>query len=206
MTGPGNYKKEKLSINLLWANLSGILISFPVFLAMGLPFYLIWRDDFTISSLKKMMNGISPDIIPVYAMLFFLLLITGIILHELIHGIIWSVFAEGGFKSIKFGVVWKLLTPYCHCKQPLKVRHYLFGALMPALALGIVPGIISIIIGNLLMLIFGIIFTIASAGDFIIINLLMKENMDDLVEDHPSETGCYIYRKLIKLESEDPRT
>ena len=35
-------------------------------------------------------------------------------------------------------------------------------------------------------------------GDFLIINLLRKENKDDFVEDHPSEAGCYIYRKIKK--------
>ena len=31
------------------------------------------------------------------------------------------------------------------------------------------------------------------------INLLRKEKMDSLVQDHPSEAGCFIYRK-IKVE------
>jgi len=39
---------------------------------------------------------------------------------------------------------------------------------------------------------------VVAAGDFLIINLLRKENKDDFVEDHPSEAGCYIYRKIKK--------
>jgi hypothetical protein len=38
-------------------------------------------------------------------------------------------------------------------------------------------------------------FTMAAAGDFMIINLIRKENKIDFVQDHPSEAGCYIYRK-----------
>jgi hypothetical protein len=35
----------------------------------------------------------------------------------------------------------------------------------------------------------------AAAGDFLLINLLRKENSYDLVQDHSSEAGCYIFRK-----------
>jgi hypothetical protein len=51
------------------------------------------------------------------------------------------------------------------------------------------------LIGNIGLLIFGILFTMAAGGDFLVINLIRKENMNDLVQDHPSEAGCYIYRK-----------
>lgn len=120
----------------------------------------------------------------------------GIVLHELIHGITWAKFAKEGFKSIKFGVLWKMLTPYCHCKEALNVKQYIIGALTPAIVMGIVPSIIAIIIGDFGLLIFGMFFTMAAAGDFLIINLIRKENSSDLVQDHPSEVGCYIYRKI----------
>jgi hypothetical protein len=124
------------------------------------------------------------------------ILILGIIVHELIHGITWAKFADNGFKSIKFGVLWKMLTPYCHCKEPLTVRQYTIGAIAPAIILGFLPAIIAILTGNLGLLIFGIFFTMAAGGDFLIVNMISKENKDDLVQDHPSEAGCYIYRKI----------
>ena len=127
-----------------------------------------------------------------------LFLILGIIIHELIHGVTWARYTDNGFKSIKFGVLWKMLTPYCHCKEPLRVNHYVMGAIAPAIILGFIPSVISIIIGNFGLLIFGLLFTVVAAGDFLIINLLRKENKDDFVEDHPSEAGCYIYRKIKK--------
>jgi hypothetical protein len=36
-----NYKKEKLTIDLVWANIFGILILIPIALIFGLPFYFI---------------------------------------------------------------------------------------------------------------------------------------------------------------------
>jgi len=94
-----------------------------------------------------------------------------------------------------------MFTPYCHCKEPLKVKHYIFGAIAPAIILGIIPSVLAILIGNLKLLIFGIFFTMAAGGDILMINLIRKENMNDLVLDHPSEVGCYIYRKQIEKTS-----
>ena len=127
--------------------------------------------------------------------LVYLSIIGGIIIHELIHGLVWSIYAKNGFRSIKFGVIWKMLTPYCHCKEPLLVKHYIIGAIMPAIILGFLPALYAMIVGDFGWLIFGIFFTMAAAGDFLIIDLLRKENRNDLVQDHPSEAGCYIYRK-----------
>jgi len=119
----------------------------------------------------------------------------GIIAHELIHGITWAMYTKNGFKSIKFGVLWKVLTPYCHCSEPLKVKHYITGAIMPAIILGFLPFVYSLFTGNALWLFFGIFFTMSAVGDFLIVNLVRKENMNSLVLDHPSEVGCYVFRK-----------
>ena len=188
----GNYKKEKLTIDLVWANLFALLILIPIVLVFGVPYYLIWNPTFDI---KNLLDGIGPQGVGlVFAMIFGIFML-GIVVHELIHGITWALFTKNGFKSIKFGVLWKMLTPYCHCKEPLTVRQYIIGAITPAIFLGFIPSIIAIIVGNLGMLIFGMFFTMAAAGDFLIINLIRKEDKDDFVQDHPSEAGCFIYRK-----------
>ena len=69
------------------------------------------------------------------------------------------------------------------------------GVIAPAIILGIIPAITSLFTGSIWLLIFGMIFTLAGCGDLLIINLLIKENPNDYVEDHPSEVGCFIYRK-----------
>lgn len=184
-----NYKMEKLTINLVWANIFAILIIIPVALIYGLPYYLIWQPEINVANF---IGGI----VDTHGLLNFGIMIIGIILHELIHGITWAIFAKNGFKSIKFGILWKMLTPYCHCKEPLKVKHYMIGAIMPAIILGQIPSIIAIIIGNSWLLVFGMFFSVAAGGDFLIVNLISKENKDDLVQDHPSEAGCFIYRKI----------
>lgn len=89
-----------------------------------------------------------------------------------------------------------MLTPYCHCREALKVKHYIFGALLPAILLGILPATLAILTGYLPLLLAGIFFSMAAGGDVMIVRLLRHEQKDDLVLDHPSEAGCEIYRKI----------
>lgn len=193
MENLNDYKQEQLTIDLVKANLFSLVILIPTILLFGLPYYLTWHNEMDIANLKGFFekNGIGN----VFYVSFVVIL--GIVIHELIHGLTWSLFAKNGFKSMKFGVLWKMLTPYCHCKEPLKVKHYIWGAIAPAIILGFIPAIISIFIGNMGLLIFGMFFTFAATGDFMIINLLKTENGDDFVQDHPSEAGCFIYRKEL---------
>ena len=158
-----------------------------------MPYFLLWANNKT--NLKNLIQNAKFDNYTLGVLSVFFTIIMGVIIHELIHGFVWSIYAKNGFKSIKFGILWKMLTPYCHCKEPLKVRHYILGAIAPGLILGIIPAFLAIFTGNLYLLLFGIFFTMAAAGDFLIVNLIRKENMDDYVQDHPSEVGCYIYRK-----------
>lgn len=191
-----NYTKKKLTIDIVKANIIGILIFIPITLIYGVLFYFINDTDLILSNFKSSFKNIDSNfgkfVIP---LIFILTTLLGIIIHELIHGITWAFFARKGFKSIKFGVLWKLMTPYCHCKEPLLLKHYILGAIMPAIILGFLPAIYSILTGNIGLLIFAIFFTIAAVGDFLVIKLIRKEKRDSLVQDHPSEAGCYIYQE-----------
>ena len=187
------YQTEKLTISLIWANVFGILIIIPTGIIFGLPYYFLWEPKIDI---KQLIGNLGYQIAGRGFILVIIILIIGIVLHELIHGITWAIFTKQGFKSLKFGVVWKMLTPYCHCKEVLNVKQYRIGSILPAIILGIVPSIIAILTGNFGLLIFGMLFTVASGGDFLTINLIRKENSTDLVLDHPSEIGCFIYRKI----------
>jgi hypothetical protein len=104
------------------------------------------------------------------------------------------MFAQNGFNSIKFGIVWQLITPYCHCKEPLKIKHYIFGALMPGILMGLLPTLYALIFDNIWLFIFGVFFTFAAAGDALMVYILRNETMNTYVQDHPSEVGCYLYK------------
>jgi Putative zincin peptidase len=191
-----NYNKEKLTFDLVKLNLYGILAFIPIIILYVVPYYLIWNQEVSIHALKKVVaeselleNTFS------YSFSLLFIMILGVIVHELIHGITFSFFTKSGFKAIKFGIAWKMLTPYCHCKEPLLVKHYIIGGIMPAIILGFLPFIYSLLSGNLLWLAFAIFFTVAAIGDFYIIFILRKEDKNSMVLDHPSEVGCFIYRE-----------
>jgi hypothetical protein len=188
-----NYQQQKLTIDLVWANVFAILILIPILIVFGLPYYFIWLSDMDSSGLGKYILQIIDNWNGFYI---FGVIIIGLLLHELIHGITWAIFIKNGFKSIKFGILWKMLTPYCHCKEPLIIKHYILGAITPAIILGFIPSILALILGDFELLLFGILFIMSAGGDFLVINLLWKENSDDVVQDHPSEAGCMIYRKI----------
>lgn len=190
------YKKELLTFDLAKLNLYGFIASIPITLIYVISFYLIWSQEFSIEGLKKM--GLKKELVEYafeYSFSIVFIMLLGVVIHELIHGITFSFFTKTGFKAIKFGVLWKMLTPYCHCTEPLFVKHYRIGGIMPAVVLGFLPFIYSLLFGNIFCLIFAIFFTMAAIGDFYIIYLLRNENKNSMVLDHPSEVGCFIYRE-----------
>jgi hypothetical protein len=190
------YNKEQLTFDLAKLNLYGFLGFIPVILIYVIPFYLFWDETFSIEGFKNL--GFGKELVDYafgYSFFIVFIMLLGIIIHELIHGITFSFFAKTGFKAIKFGVIWKMLTPYCHCTEPLLVKHYRIGGIMPAVILGFLPFIYSLLFGNIFCLIFALFFTMAAIGDFYIIYLLRNESKNSMVLDHPTEVGCFIYRK-----------
>lgn len=167
------------------ANLYVILLFIPITIILLVPFMLIWDYETFESGRKSFMDY------------FLLVLLGGIIVHELLHGISWGFYAPNGMKSIKFGIKWKFLTPYCHCKEPLKVKHYRIGIAMPLIILGILPSLIAIILGHGAFLSFGILFTWAAGGDIIALFMLRKFENDIYISDHPSKMGFY---REVELE------
>ena len=63
---------------------------------------------------------------------------------------------------------------------------------MPGFVLGILPYLLSLVLNNGFLLLFGILHTIAASGDWLILWSLRHEKGGTLVEDHPSRAGCYI--------------
>jgi hypothetical protein len=124
---------------------------------------------------------------------FFPIFAVGIVLHELIHGLSWMFGGRLSFKQMKFGFQIKTLTPYAHCTVPIPKSAYVFGTLMPAFILGIFPFLLSLINGNGWIFLFGILFTFAAVGDFLIVYLIRSVSWTALVEDHPENAGCFVY-------------
>ncbi len=179
----GNLTRIEYTIGFGKANLLAFLISIPIGLVLILAFIYIW-------SLEVFRAGESE-----FSKHWLLYVLSGIVIYELIHGIVLASYTKNGIKSIRFGIKW--LTPYCHCKEPLQVGDYKIGTAMPIIVLGILPSLLAILIGNGALFCFGILFTWGGAGDLIILYMLRKLDNEIVISDHPSKIGFF---REVELE------
>lgn len=188
-----NYTEKKLTIDLKKANIYSLKILLYSCVVFLIPYIFLWQYQFSFEHLNSTFKRLIEKytFLSGFIPLFFIVL--GIVLHELIHGLTFLPFCKNGFKSIKFGFLKQYLTPYCHCKEPLKLKYYRIGVIMPAIILGFLPSVWAVVTGNFYLLCFGIFFIMGAAGDFMILMILKNENPEDLVLDHPSEAGCFVY-------------
>lgn len=121
-----------------------------------------------------------------------------VVIHELVHGVTWSFFAENGLKDMEFGIMQDTLTPYCTCLTPLKKPGYITGTLMPLLLTGIVPAVIGILAGSFILTLIGAVMITSAAGDILIIFTLLKHksgSSDQIICDLPVQAGCMLFER-----------
>jgi hypothetical protein len=170
--------KRDLSVSLVRANVIVLLFGTPVACLQFILFYAL--------------HGMGIITLVWHIILFGALVLAGIVAHEFIHGLAWMYFGKKSTSAITFGIQWKYLTPYAHLKEPVDINAYRIGAFMPGFILGIVPYVVSLFTGNSMLLWFSIINTAAAGGDWLILWILRAVQGETLVEDHPTNAGCYI--------------
>ena len=181
------YKMSNLTVGIVKANIVVLLLAIPV-IAIGVLLF-VWRNP--VSLLRPTSQG---------SLLFIILFLVLIVAHELIHGLTWSLFSEHHFKDIEFGIMKEFLTPYCTCKVPLSKGHYILGALMPGIVLGIIPTVLGILLGSSLLFWIGIVMFLSAGGDLMIVCKVLAykkqdESKEILVLDHPTQAGSMIFEK-----------
>lgn len=181
------YKMTNLTIGIVNANLSVMLLAIPI-VAIGVLLF-VWKNP--IELLRPNLQG---------SLLFIVLFVVLIVAHELIHGLTWSLFSEHHFIDIEFGFMKEFLTPYCTCTIPLSKSQYIWGALMPCILLGILPTALGILLGSSLWFWIGIVMILAAGGDIMIVMKVMafkkqNESNEILVYDHPTQAGSVILER-----------
>jgi len=176
-----------LTIGIAKANLIILLAAIPV-VAIGLLLFA-WRNP-TALSRPTSHEGL----------LFIVLFLACIVVHELIHGLTWSLFSEHHFKDIDFGFMRTTFTPYCTCASPLSRGHYIIGALMPCIVLGLIPTALGILFGWPLLFWIGIAMILSAGGDIMIVIKVLtyksqSGSQEILVFDHPTQAGSMIFEK-----------
>jgi hypothetical protein len=171
---------------MLTANLLVLISAAPIAAALGLAYSLRWGGP---SLARGVWTLLDPKV-------FLATVIPGILAHELIHAIAWSIAARRPLRAIRIGIRWRAVSPYAHPKEPMLVGPYRVGAVMPAVCLGFVPAGLAILLGWPLLMAWSLVFVLAAGGDFVVLWLLRGVPADRLVEDHPTRAGCHV------LESE----
>ena len=177
------YTKIARTISMARANLLSVGLIIPIFILPSILFMWIWGLKRLINGLEALYNR------PLILILCFALLV---ILHELIHGLTWQWLSGSKWEDVKYGFQWKTLTPYAHLKKPIDIRPYRWGAALPGILTGLLPLLTGLLTGSGAWLIVGMMMTAAAGGDMMILWLLRKDKAPVLVEDHPSEAGCYV--------------
>lgn len=169
--------REDRSFSMVRANVYIVAMLVPLAVLFFVPYYVLW-------------GGFGPgnwDLIAAAAWF-----LGGVLGHELLHGITWMIAGNKPPGAVRFGFQLKTLTPYAHCTEPIDISAYRWGAAVPGVILGIVPGIIAMAIGSPGLLVFGFLFTLAAGGDALILWVLRDVPAGSLVEDHPSRAGCFV--------------
>ena len=170
--------RRDLSISMARANVIVVFASLPVAIAQFVIFVAL--------------HGMEKAFPTWSSTLLIVALVLGILVHEFIHGISWVLFGRKPLSSIKFGFQWKTLTPYAHLREPVEVNAYRLGAFLPGFILGILVYLLSLVLGDGNLFLFGLLHTSAAGGDWLVLWLLRHVKGGTLVEDHPTNAGCYV--------------
>ncbi len=116
-----------------------------------------------------------------------------IAVHEALHAVAALQWGKVPFNSIRFGANWKFAAFYCHYDRPLTIRVHrivlIFPLIVTTLAAGLLfwldPAIWS-------LLLFSGTVSVCS-GDIMIFLKLRRYGKDALIQDHPSEPGCFVW-------------
>ncbi len=180
------YERKNLTIGVVAANLWALVVTLPIVIPLFLVYRLIWGKEHLDAR---------------WGLLFVLLILVLIVVHELIHGVVFACFTKSGFRSVAFGVMWSMLTPYCTCRESLKRNHYMMAILAPTVVLGILPAMVAWVIGAPLLLYLGVVMVLCGGGDVICAIKLATyrtKGKECLFFDHPYEVGLTVFERPLK--------
>ena len=175
--------KTDYTISSLKANLFALPVVFLTIIFLYIPYIMIWDLSLLLSAAYSPFMELR-FFLPAFVILAFL--------HEVIHWLAFRFIGKIDPSHLKIGFQWKTITPYAHCDIAMKTSAYRVSLILPALLLGIIPSVVALVFGIPWLMIYGMIFTVVSGGDFIILWLIRKVKKDQLLQDHPSRCGCKI--------------
>lgn len=117
--------------------------------------------------------------------------LASIVVHELLHIVAMLAFGVP-VRSIRIGARLREGVVYVHAGQDLTVWPYRVMILLPAIVLGIVPGVAGLVTGSWAWTIYAFVMLISAAGDFAVLDRLRGLPSRTVVRDHPEAVGCRV--------------
>lgn len=178
-----NKESQNYTVGFLKANLWALVAAGPfcVLFILGYGVIYGWSTLLIEIPIGIVMSG-----------LLLVVFVAGVVIHEAIHAISWAWLDNISRKQIHFGFQWSTLTPYVHCSVPVTASSYRWGTVLPGIILGVLPCLAALIFQNIWMFYFGLLFTLAAGGDFLILWLIRNVESKALVQDHPEMIGCRV--------------
>ncbi len=186
------YRRTDLTISLVRANVVILAASIPFYVILAIVYFHLHPLGDKIS--LSLSFGKLAVFLPVFVIGTFALTVV----HELVHGFFWGLFAEHHFHDIAFGIIPQYGAAYCTCKTPLRKDQYIVGGIMPLILVGLLPLIYGIAAGSLLITLVSSIMTLGAGGDILIIQALLRFKTDArevLIYDHPTEGGSIVFTR-----------
>ncbi|MBZ0281229.1 MAG: DUF3267 domain-containing protein [Anaerolineae bacterium] len=166
-----------------FVNLVGTVITFGIMLGLLGLYTLIWRKNpLELYAGERALPALLISLI---------VFLISLVIHEGLHGIGYRM---GGvaWSHIKFGIQWKALMPYAHCKAPMRAQAYGVAVALPGFILGVIPSLIGLTGGSDVITLFGAAMLAGAVGDMMILALLTTVRGNPLVQDHPTKPGFQV--------------
>lgn len=178
MTSLPSVSYTDITMSPIRANVVGSLFAVPLFLVPCGVYVFIW-------------GSANVSLPPVSILVVLTAFLAGIVAHELLHGV---GFLLGGASrdQVDFGIHWYVLSPYAHCRAPLRADTYRLALILPALALGLLPAMVGLALEAPWIVFFGAVMLAVAGGDAAILWALRHVPRKAWVQDHPSDIGCLL--------------
>lgn len=181
---PARPVADDRSVSLVAANVYALLVAIPLCLALAAPFVAVHGWGALASGLGWLFDDFVRAVV---------LLVVGIVTHEVLHAIVWKFAARMPWSTVRFGFDVGTLTPYAHCTEPMPARAYRLGAATPGVVLGVLPVLAAVTLGSPPLAAFGLLFAFAAGGDALVLLLLRDVDPTTLVGDHPTRAGALVF-------------
>lgn len=173
-----NLKYYTYELNIGILNVLAILLFLILFLLM----YLLGYD------LEKLFlaEGIVVTLV---------LLVFWLMLHEVLHGIGFSIFKSVDRKNVVYGMALEKGVFYCMCKQKISKRVIFTALLFPLVIIGIITLIIGCVLNNYLLMLLSILNIMGSIGDIMMCIYFIKCPKDVMYLDLDDCTSFTVLSK-----------